>query len=49
MSYAAEQMQRAADSIDSALYRHQQFMTEWLDRFQTLVESLIEQAKQSGA
>lgn len=30
---AAEEMSRAANSIDAAFERHQRFIDDWLDRF----------------
>lgn len=38
MSGAAEQMSRAASSISDTMWRHQQFMDEWLQRLSTLLE-----------
>lgn len=34
MAEAADQMSRAASTIDSALERHQRFMDDWLARFE---------------
>lgn len=41
---AAETMKRAADEMDVALHRHQQFLSEWLDRF----EEITSRASSSG-
>ncbi len=30
MTHAAAQMSRAASSIEDTMFRHQQFMTQWL-------------------
>ena len=32
---AAEQMSRAAATMDDTLYRHRQFMDDWLQRFES--------------
>ena len=37
MSSAAEQMSRAASSIHETMWRHQQFMDEWLLRFERAI------------
>lgn len=38
MENAAAEMQRAAGSLEDSLYRHRQFMTEWLDRLETVLK-----------
>ena len=38
MVHAAELMQRAVDNFDGALFRHQQFMDNWLERLQQVLE-----------
>ena len=43
MAHAAEEMQRAASSIDESLRRHQQFLYEWLQR----LEAIMSEAKSS--
>ena len=35
MQSAAEQMSRAAGTIDEALFRHQRFLDEWLQRLES--------------
>lgn len=42
MASAAEQMSRAAGSIDDALQRHQQFLDDWLMRFEAVMEKTHE-------
>lgn len=37
---AASEMQRAAGSIEDALFRHRQFLDEWIGRFEAVVEKL---------
>lgn len=37
---AAEQMTRAASSMDHSLTQHQQFMEDWLSRFEAAVERI---------
>ena len=37
MSHAAAEMRRAASSIEDSLYRHQQFMTQWLQDLETIM------------
>lgn len=38
MKEAAEQMMRAADQIDHALARHEQFLNDWLTRLSEVNE-----------
>ena len=38
MRSAAEQMQRAASSIDESLARHQRFLDDWLTRLEAALE-----------
>ena len=38
MNHAAADMKRAADTIEHTLFQHQQFMTQWLADFQTILE-----------
>lgn len=38
MERAADEMTRAASAITSALQAQQEWMTEWLDRFDTLLK-----------
>lgn len=40
MSSAAEDMRRAAANFDDALNRHRQWMDDWLQRFESTIESL---------
>lgn len=42
MSGAADTMRSAAGNIDDALRRHQQFMDDWLQRFEAAIEKLNE-------
>lgn len=37
MSRAAEQMSRAAGSIDDSLLRHQRFLDDWLQRLEQIM------------
>jgi hypothetical protein len=47
MSRAGDQMQRAASAIETALFQHQRFMDDWLQRFEyILTESM--KAKKDG-
>ena len=39
---AAEQMQRAGDSIANSSYDLKQFMNDWLDRFRQVLEDDME-------
>ena len=45
MRSAAEQMGRAASEMDSALHRHQQFLDDWLQRFERILEIDREERK----
>ena len=38
MRSAADQMQRAASSIDESLARHQRFLDDWLTRLEAALE-----------
>jgi IS30 family transposase len=38
MRSAAEQMQRAASTIDESLERHRRFLDDWLTRFSEVME-----------
>jgi hypothetical protein len=38
MSGAAEEMRRAADSIEGSLERHHRFLDDWLQRFEAVLE-----------
>ena len=40
MVAAAETMRRAAGNIDDALFRHKQFLEDWLQRFESAVEKM---------
>jgi hypothetical protein len=42
MSDAAEQMSRAAMSIDATVERHQRFLDDWLQRFEAALASASE-------
>lgn len=44
MRAAAEEMSRAASSIDHSLQQHRQFMDDWLSRFEAAVASIARQA-----
>lgn len=37
MSSAADRMRSAADSLDGSLDRHQRFLEDWLQRFETVL------------
>lgn len=39
MKHAAEEMTRAASSLQWALEQHERRMTEWLDRFEMVLNS----------
>ena len=39
MQSAADQMSRAASTIDEALFRHQRFLDEWLQRLETTMQA----------
>ena len=41
MLSAAEQMNRAASSIDESLHRHQQFLNDWLQQFATTLDEAV--------
>jgi hypothetical protein len=47
MVNAAADMKRAADSIESSLFRHGQQMEEWLSRFEAAVEKMVTASEQS--
>lgn len=38
MSHAAEEMKRAASHIEDTMYRHQQFMSQWLVDLERIME-----------
>lgn len=38
ISGAADQMSRAASSIEDTTYRHQQFMTQWLSDLNNILQ-----------
>jgi hypothetical protein len=40
MGSAAEQMSRSANQIDDALRRHQQFLEDWLYRFEAAIKKI---------
>jgi hypothetical protein len=37
---AAEEMRRAASAIDDSLSRHQRFLDDWLNRFETVLAAV---------
>ena len=37
MVSASEEMRRAASTIDEALSRHQRFLEDWLQRYETIL------------
>jgi hypothetical protein len=37
MRQAAEEMKRAASEIDYSLHRHEQFLQEWLQQFESIL------------
>ena len=39
MAHAAENMQQAVTNLEGVLFRHQQFMDNWLERLQLILES----------
>ena len=39
MSYAADEMKRAAANLDQSLFQQRQFMDEWLVRLQAIMEA----------
>ena len=39
MQSAAEQMSRAASTIDDALFRHQRFLDEWIQRLEAVMQA----------
>lgn len=39
MSSAADTMRTAAGQIDESLRRHEQFLDDWLQRFETAIQS----------
>jgi len=41
MSSAAEQMSRAASSIDESLRQHQRFLDDWLQRFEATLDATV--------
>lgn len=41
MRSAADTMERAASNIDGALYRHQQFLEDWLQRLAEVMEQRV--------
>jgi len=41
MRAAAEQMTRAANTIDEALRQHQGFMNEWIDRVEAVFQKTM--------
>lgn len=49
MGQAAHQIQQAAGSIDIALFRHQQWMDDWLIRFQQVLEDSHKEPESSPA
>jgi hypothetical protein len=44
MASAADDMQRAASSIDNALERHQRFLDDWLFRFESVMDKAARSA-----
>lgn len=40
MTAAADRMSRAAGQIDAALQNHERFLTEWLVKFDELLEKI---------
>ncbi len=42
ISSAADQMSRAASTINESLYRHELFMADWLNGFQRIVGDAID-------
>ena len=41
MKSAAETIRQAAGSLEDSLFRHRQFMDEWMCRLETLKEEII--------
>ena len=48
MSSAAEDMRQAAMNISSALFEHQQFLTDWLAEFRQVFEESREREAAKG-
>lgn len=43
---SAEQIQRAAGSIEHSLFQHQRFMDDWLQRFEQIVDKMVASNKE---